>query len=70
MSPGAGIRGVVEAIIVKMLAGRPARRFNNNLLWSEKSEIADVVVDIGDVHCYPTHCLCGLIVKVMLAKVG
>ena len=55
---------------MKMLAGRPARRFDNNLLWSEKLEIADVVVDISDVHCYPTHCLCELIVKVMLAKVG
>ena len=68
VSPWVGIPGVVEAVIVKMLAVRPARRFNNNLSWSEKSEIADVVVDISGVHCYPTHCLCGFDCEVMLAK--
>lgn len=63
MSPWAEIRGVVEAVIVEVLAVRVAGGFKNDLSWSEKSEIADVVVDISGVHGYPMHCLCGMIIR-------
>ena len=64
MSPWAEIRGVVEAVIVEVSAVRPAGGINNGLSWSEKSKIADVVVvNISGVHGYPTHCLCGLIIR-------
>lgn len=63
VSPWAEVRGVVEAVIVEVLAVRVAGRFKNDLSWSEKSEIADVVVDISGVHGYPTHCLCGMIIR-------
>jgi hypothetical protein len=64
VSPWAEIRGVVEAVIVEVSAVRPAGGINNGLSWSEKSKIADVVVvNISGVHGYPTHCLCGLIIR-------
>lgn len=68
VSPWAEVRGVVEAVIVEVLAVRVAREFKNDLSWSEKSEIADVVVDISGVHGYPTHLPVRDDYKVILAR--
>ena len=56
----AEIWGFVEAANLELWAARTAYRFNDELSGSEKSKVADVVVDISGVVWYPTHCLCRL----------